>query len=138
MTAKTIKAPNYTTEQTAQLLADYSAGLSIETIATALGRTVRSIVAKLVREGVYKSAKTTVKPQVTPATKDTIADAIGEFVSLTEAETTSLTGANKTALFKIASALKATSEAAKAIAEAEDNEDGKVLAGAEFNQGDSE
>lgn len=50
MTAKTV---NYTPEQTAQMVADYQAGTTVETIAEALGKTVRSVVAKLSREKVY-------------------------------------------------------------------------------------
>ena len=48
-----MKTINYTPEQTAQIIADYQAGLSVEIIADNLGKTVRSIVAKLSREKVY-------------------------------------------------------------------------------------
>lgn len=44
---------NYTTEQTTQLVAGYQAGETVEQLAEALGKTVRSVVAKLSREGVY-------------------------------------------------------------------------------------
>ena len=44
---------NYTETQTAQLIADYQAGQSVESIAEAMGKAVRSVRAKLVREGVY-------------------------------------------------------------------------------------
>ena len=53
----TAKAVNYTAEQTAKMVADYKAGVTVEAIATELGKTVRSIVAKLSREKVY-TAKT--------------------------------------------------------------------------------
>ena len=49
----TDKPVNYTPEQTAQLIADYKAGESVEQLATMFGKTTRSIVAKLSREGVY-------------------------------------------------------------------------------------
>ena len=52
MTA-TAKAVNYTAEQTAKLIADYQAGETVEALAFAMGKSVRSIVAKLVREKVY-------------------------------------------------------------------------------------
>jgi transposase-like protein len=52
MTAKTA---NYTPEQTAQIVADYEQGHTVEQIAEALGKSTRSIVAKLSREGVYKA-----------------------------------------------------------------------------------
>lgn len=44
---------NYTPEQTQQLVAGYQAGETVEVLATQLGKTVRSVVAKLSREGVY-------------------------------------------------------------------------------------
>ena len=44
---------NYTPEQTQQLVAGYQAGETVEQLAEALGKTVRSVVAKLSREGVY-------------------------------------------------------------------------------------
>ena len=44
---------NYTPEQTLELVAAYQAGTAVETIATTMGKTVRSVVAKLAREGVY-------------------------------------------------------------------------------------
>ena len=50
MTTKTV---NYTPEQTAQMVADYQAGTSVEMIAETFGKTVRSVVAKLSREKVY-------------------------------------------------------------------------------------
>ena len=51
---------NYTPEQTTQLVAGYQAGETVEQLAEALGKTVRSVVAKLAREGVYQAkTKTT-------------------------------------------------------------------------------
>ena len=50
MTEKTV---NYTPEQTAQLVANYKAGATVEALATMFGKTTRSVVAKLSREGVY-------------------------------------------------------------------------------------
>lgn len=52
MTDKTV---NYTPEQTTQLVEAYKAGQTVENLATQLGRSTRSIVAKLSREGVYKA-----------------------------------------------------------------------------------
>lgn len=46
---------NYTPEQTTQLVQGYQAGETVEALATQLGKTVRSVVAKLSREGVYVS-----------------------------------------------------------------------------------
>ena len=51
---------NYTEAQTLDLVQRYQAGDSVDALATALGKTTRSVVAKLSREGVYK-AKTAAK-----------------------------------------------------------------------------
>lgn len=53
---------NYTPEQTAEVVARYQAGEAVELLATDLGKTVRSVVAKLAREGVYQ-AKTRAQGQ---------------------------------------------------------------------------
>lgn len=99
MTAKTV---NYTPEQTAQMVADYQAGMTVESIAETLGKTVRSVVAKLSREKVYVAKAYKTKSGETPIKKDMHADFIGEALGLTEADTESLTKANKVALAKIA------------------------------------
>lgn len=46
--------PNYTSEQTQELVTRYQSGETVEQIAEILGKSVRSVVAKLSREGVYK------------------------------------------------------------------------------------
>jgi hypothetical protein len=51
---KTSKTVNYTPEQTTKMVQDYQAGVSVETIAAELSKSVRSIAAKLRGEGVYK------------------------------------------------------------------------------------
>lgn len=102
MTAKVV---NYTPEQTVQMVADYTAGVSVETIAQNLGKTVRSVVAKLSREKVYK-AKTYVSKTGEPVVKkDAHADAIGAILRLPENDIESLTKANKSALKAIFDAL---------------------------------
>ena len=58
---------NYTEAQTAQLVADYQAGVAVEAIAAALGKTTRSVVAKLSREGVYKTKAKATSPRVKKA-----------------------------------------------------------------------
>jgi hypothetical protein len=102
MTAKTV---NYTAEQTAKIVADYQSGVTVETIAETLGKTVRSVVAKLSREGVYKAKTYTTKTGQPVVKKDAHADAIGAILKMTESEIESLTKANKTALEKIFYAL---------------------------------
>lgn len=104
MTAKTV---NYTPEQTTKMVADYQAGVTVDQIAEALGKSVRSIVAKLSREGVYKKKTYTTKTGEAVVKKDEWADYIGQALGLTEADTESLTKANKTALAKIADFIKA-------------------------------
>lgn len=103
----TTKAVNYTAEQTTKMVADYQAGVTVETIANELGKTVRSIVAKLSREKVYVAKTYVSKTGEAVIKKDTVADYIGEALGLTESDTESLTKANKTALKAIADFIKA-------------------------------
>ena len=103
MTTKTV---NYTAEQTARMIADYQSGMTVEAIASTLGKTVRSVVAKLSREKVYQAKAYKTKSGETPIKKDAHADFIGEALGLTEADTESLTKANKTALAKIVDFIK--------------------------------
>ena len=104
MTAKTV---NYTPEQTAKMVADYAAGVSVDKMAEALGKSVRSVVAKLSREGVYQKKTYKTKTGEAVVKKDAWADYIGEALGMSEADTESLTKANKTALAKIADFIKA-------------------------------
>ena len=94
----TAKAPNYTPEQTAQIVADYQAGVTVEQIAQTMGKTVRSIVAKLSREKVYIAKEYKTKNGETPVKKDVTADFIGAALKLSENDIESLTKANKSAL----------------------------------------
>ena len=102
MNAKTV---NYTPEQTQRMINDYQAGVSVETIAENLGKTVRSIVAKLSREKVYIAKEYKSKTGETPIKKDVHADAIGAILRLPENDIESLTKANKNALKAIFEAL---------------------------------
>ena len=102
MTAKTV---NYTAEQTAKIVADYAAGVTVESIALELGKSIRSIVAKLSREGVYKKKEYKTKTGEAVVKKDEHADAIGAILQLPENDIESLTKANKSALKKIFEAL---------------------------------
>ena len=104
MTAKT-KVLNYSPEQTDKAKADYAAGVSVETIAAALGKTTRSVIAKLSKEGVYKAKVYVSKTGEPVKKKDEHADAIGAILSLSDGETDSLAKANKTALIKIFAAI---------------------------------
>ena len=99
------KAVNYTAEQTAKIIADYQAGVAVEAIASAMGKTVRSIVAKLSREKVYVAKTYVSKTGEKPVKKDVTADAIGAILRLSENDIESLTKANKSALKAIFDAL---------------------------------
>ena len=99
------KAVNYTPEQTAKIIADYQAGVPVADIASALGKTVRSIVAKLSREKVYIAKSYVNKNGEKPVKKDVTADAIGAILRLSENDIDSLTKANKSALKAIFDAL---------------------------------
>jgi len=48
-----MKQPNYTNEQTVQVVELYKNGTNVDEIANTLGKSVRSVRSKLVREGVY-------------------------------------------------------------------------------------
>jgi hypothetical protein len=99
------KAVNYSPEQTAQVIADYAAGVTVESIALAMGKSVRSIVAKLSREGVYQKKQYKTKTGEPVIKKDAHADAIGAILRLPENDVESLTKANKSALKAIFDAL---------------------------------
>ncbi len=100
-----MKNINYTPEQTAQIIADYQSGLSVEIIADNLGKTVRSIVAKLSREKVYIKKEYKTKNGESVIKKDSHADAIGAILRLPENDIESLVKANKNALKVIFEAL---------------------------------
>jgi response regulator RpfG family c-di-GMP phosphodiesterase len=107
-TTKTVKAVNYTAEQTVAMVAAYVAAPTketVETLAVSMGKTVRSIVAKLSREKVYVAKEYTSKTGEKVEKKDTTADAIGAVLRLSEADIESLTKANKSALRAIFVAL---------------------------------
>ena len=102
MTTKTV---NYTAEQTTKMVADYANGVTVESIAQDLGKTVRSVVAKLSREKVYQAKTYVSKTGAKPVKKDVHADAIGAILLLPENDIESLTKANKSALEAIFKAL---------------------------------
>ena len=105
VSAGAAKSVNYTPEQTAKMVSDYAAGVTVENIALELGKTIRSVVAKLSREKVYIAKTYTSKTGAPVVKKDAHADAIGAILNMSENEVDSLTKANKTALEKIFTAL---------------------------------
>jgi len=108
MEKSTVKAVNYTAEQTAKMVADYTVAPikgTVEAIALELGKTVKSVVAKLSREKVYVKASYVSKTGEPVHKKDETADAIGAVLKMSENDISSLTKANKTALAAIWKAL---------------------------------
>jgi hypothetical protein len=100
------KVANYTPEMTAKMVDMYvEQKLTVETIAEAIGKSVRSVVAKLSREKVYVAKVYKTKTGEAVAKKDAVADSIGEFLGMSENDIESLTKANKNALKLIADAL---------------------------------
>ncbi len=99
------KEVNYTPEMTAQIVGDYTSGISVEQIAEKLGKSVRSVVAKLSREKVYVKKEYKTKTGEKVVKKDAHADAIGAILKMPENDIESLTKANKSALKAIFDAL---------------------------------
>ena len=64
-----MKTPNYTTAQVAQITEAYNSGQEIDEIASAIGKSVRSVRSKLVREGVYVAKEKTASKKVMGPTK---------------------------------------------------------------------
>ena len=76
---KTAKVVNYTPEQTANVVEQYIAGVTVEAIALAIGKSVRSVVAKLSRElkgtdNEYKAKTYATKAGEAVVKKDDLAD----------------------------------------------------------------
>jgi len=94
---------NYTPEQTAALVSGYQAGATVEALATQLGKSTRSIVAKLSREGVYQ-AKT--KATVARVKKADLVDAIANRIGVAPETFDSLEKANHEVLEAILANLR--------------------------------
>lgn len=92
MTAKA----NYTDEMVATITTQYQAGVDIELIAEAVGRSVRSVRSKLVREQVYVAPdKPVAKPRDEGPTKK---EMLRELEEIAEFSTAGLEGATKAAI----------------------------------------
>ena len=103
METKAEKTVNYTAEMTEKVVEMYKAGEAIETIASAVGKTARSVIAKLSREGVYES-----KAKAEGAKRVTKADLVGkiaEAIGADKAKLESLEKASHEALELVAKAL---------------------------------
>lgn len=100
MTAQNV---NYTPDQVTQLVTDYNAGTSVEALAEALGKSVKSVVAKLSREGVYKP-KT--KAAGTRVTKADMTKEVEKLLDLPEGALDSLQKGTSDALEMLVAALR--------------------------------
>lgn len=103
MTVSTATA-QYTEAQTAEVVKAYTEGQTIEAIATAIGKSARSVIAKLAREGVYK-AKDKAKVGSERVTKAMLVAKIAAAVGASEEALESLEKASKEALELVAKAL---------------------------------
>jgi len=104
----TEKIVNYTIEQTASMIEAYTINPTrdtVEGLAVALGKSVKSVVAKLSREKVYVKPVYTTKTGGTVVKKDSMIDKLSELIELTEPEASSFDHVNKTALVKLIAAL---------------------------------
>ena len=91
-----MKTPNYTQAQVAQITEAYNSGQSVDEIADAVGKSVRSVRSKLVREGVYVAKpKTTSKKVLGPTKKELLRKLDGHM------DTKGLEGATKEAIDRL-------------------------------------
>lgn len=96
------KVANYTPDQVAKIVADYKAGVSVEAIAQAVGKTTRSVVAKLSREGVYEAKAKVTSPRTT---KEDLVGVIAVKLGLMPSELDSFAKANREQLALVAAKL---------------------------------
>ena len=88
-----MKTPNYTQAQVAQITEAYNSGQDIAEIASAIGKSVRSVRSKLVREGVYVSQPKTGSKKVLGPTKKELLRVLDAHI-----DTKGLEGATKEAI----------------------------------------
>ena len=112
--SKTEKVVNYTTEQTAEIVAAYLANPAkgtVEALAVQFGKTSRSIVAKLSREGVYKKAVYVSKTGAKPVRKNEIVCEIAKAIGIDADKLDGMEAATKNALLLILASVKNNSVA---------------------------
>lgn len=93
----------YTPEQTASILTQYAQGVDLKVMATSVGKSERSVIAKLTREGVYVSAKTT--PAIKRVTKADMIAQIADALGLLPAQLDSLEKASAPQLAMLAAGI---------------------------------
>ena len=98
---KTMATANYTEQQTKEMVAQYEAAPTrdtVEAIAEQFGKNTRSVIAKLSREGVYKAQPRTTKSGEPVVLKQELVDSIQAHFGI---ELPSLVKASKADLQKI-------------------------------------
>lgn len=97
------KTVNYSEAQVREIVEAYKAGTAVETIAEAVGKSVRSVVAKLSREGVYQAkAKASGTGRVT---KSDLVNRVAAAVGVDAQTLDTLTKASHEALEALANAV---------------------------------
>ena len=93
------KIVNYSVEMTDKIISDYQEGIEISEIATAIGKSVRSVRSKLVREGVYiPQEKTSRSKKIQEPTKKELLRVLDELVDFS---TVGLLGATKESILDL-------------------------------------
>jgi len=90
-----MKNVNYTPEMTAKIVDDYQAGITVEQIADAIDKSVRSVRSKLVREGVYVA---TPKAKARKKDEPTKKELLNHLESISPFGVTGFMGATKEAI----------------------------------------
>ena len=92
------KIANYSVEMTDKIISQYQNGTSVDEIADAIGKSVRSVRSKLVREGVYIAQEKKTSKKVQEPTKKELLRTLDELVDF---PTTGLLGATKESILDL-------------------------------------
>ena len=92
------KIANYSFEMTDKIISQYQNGTSVDEIADAIGKSVRSVRSKLVREGVYIPQEKKTSKKVQEPTKKELLRTLDELVDF---PTTGLLGATKESILDL-------------------------------------
>tara|TARA_Y100000114_G_scaffold59007_1_gene53992 strand:- start:428 stop:733 length:306 start_codon:yes stop_codon:yes gene_type:complete len=92
------KQVNYSVEMTDKIISEYQSGISVDDIASAIGKSVRSVRSKLVREGVYIPQEKKTSKKVQEPTKKELLRTLDELVDF---PTTGLLGATKESILDL-------------------------------------
>ena len=97
------KQVNYSVEMTDKIISEYQSGISVDDIASAIGKSVRSVRSKLVREGVYiPQEKKTSRKSDEPTKKELLKTLDG----LVDFPTVGLLGATKVSILDLITAFE--------------------------------